>query len=157
METKDSESIHSLAEKRELESFDQQIRMATSIRDFSNVKSRINGFLTAHPDDTEALNLLAKLETKRTDLRVPNMVVKDDRPVGRGPTGGTRSNKSFVAVLLLLLLLGAFGAHRFYAGKPGTAILFIFTLGGLGFWGLYDLIMIVTGKFKDSDGRNIEA
>ena len=65
------------------------------------------------------------------------------------------SEKSFVAALLLLLLLGAFGAHRFYVGKPGTAILFIFTLGGLGFWGLYDLIMIVTGKFKDSSGLPI--
>ena len=67
------------------------------------------------------------------------------------------SEKSFVATLLLLLLLGAFGAHRVYAGKPGTAILFIFTLGGLGFWGLYDLIMIVTGKFKDSNGLPIQA
>ena len=42
------------------------------------------------------------------------------------------SEKSFVAALLLLLLLGTFGAHRFYVGKPVTAILFIFTLGGLG-------------------------
>ena len=60
------------------------------------------------------------------------------------------SEKSFVATILLLVLLGGFGAHRFYVGKPGTAILFIFTLGGLGLWGLYDLILIVTGNFKDS-------
>jgi len=67
------------------------------------------------------------------------------------------SEKSFVATLLLLLLLGGFGAHRFYVGKPGTAILFMFTFGGVGFWGLYDLITIVTGKFKDSDGLLIKA
>ena len=67
------------------------------------------------------------------------------------------SEKSFVATILLLVLLGGFGAHRFYVGKPGTAILFIFTLGGLGFWGLYDLIMIATGKFKDSSGLPIKA
>jgi TM2 domain-containing membrane protein YozV len=54
------------------------------------------------------------------------------------------SEKSFVVALLLLILLGGIGAHRFYVGKPETAILFIFTLGGLGFWGLYDLIMIAT-------------
>ena len=66
------------------------------------------------------------------------------------------SEKSFVAILLLLLLLGAFGAHRFYAGKPGTAILFMLTLGGLGFWSLFDLIMIVTSKFKDSSGLLIK-
>ena len=67
------------------------------------------------------------------------------------------SEKSFVAALLLLVLLGGFGAHRFYAGKPGTAILFLLTLGGVGFWGLYDLIMIVTVKFKDSSGLPIKA
>ena len=67
------------------------------------------------------------------------------------------SEKSFVATLLLLLLLGFFGAHRFYVGKPGTAILFMFTFGGVGFWSLYDLITIVTGKFKDSDGLLIKA
>ena len=67
------------------------------------------------------------------------------------------SEKSFVATILLLLLLGGFGAHRFYVGQPVTAILFIFTLGGLGLWGLYDLIMIVTGKFKDSSGLPIKA
>ncbi len=67
------------------------------------------------------------------------------------------SEKSFVATILLLVLLGGFGAHRFYVGKPVTAILFIFTLGGLGLWGLFDLIMIVTGKFKDSSGLLIKA
>ena len=67
------------------------------------------------------------------------------------------SEKSFVATILLLVLLGGVGAHRFYVGKPVTAILFIFTLGGLGLWGLFDLIMIVTGKFKDSSGLLIKA
>ncbi len=66
------------------------------------------------------------------------------------------SEKSFVAALLLLVLLGGFGAHRFYVGKPGTAVLFLLTLGGVGFWGLYDLIMICTGKFKDSSGLTIK-
>ena len=66
------------------------------------------------------------------------------------------SEKSFVAALLLLVLLGGFGAHRFYVGKPGPAILFLLTLGGVGFWGLYDLIMICTGKFKDGSGLPIK-
>ena len=66
------------------------------------------------------------------------------------------SEKSFVATLLLLLLLGGFGAHRFYVGKPGTAILFIFTLGGLGLWSLVDLIMIIVGSFKDKEGRDLQ-
>ena len=56
---------------------------------------------------------------------------------------------------LLALLLGPFGAHRFYVGKTGTALLQLFTLGGLGLWTLYDIVMIITGNFTDKDGEKI--
>ncbi len=36
--------------------------------------------------------------------------------------------------LVLCLLLGVFGAHRFYAGKTCSAVLQLVTLGGLGIW-----------------------
>ena len=68
-----------------------------------------------------------------------------------------KSEKGFVAALLLCLLLGGFGAHRFYVGKPLTAILMILTLGGLGIWALIDLIVIATGGFKDSKGLKIKS
>ena len=67
------------------------------------------------------------------------------------------SEKGFVPALLLCLLLGGFGAHRFYVGKPLTAILMILTLGGVGIWALIDLIIIATGGFKDSKGLKIKA
>ena len=51
-------------------------------------------------------------------------------------------DKSFITALLLLLLLGGLGAHRFYVGKPGTAILFILTGGGFLIWWIIDLIAI---------------
>lgn len=44
------------------------------------------------------------------------------------------------------------GLHRFYAGKIGTGILMLVTLGGLGVWTLIDLIIIIVDGFKDSDG-----
>ncbi|MHC4237370.1 MAG: TM2 domain-containing protein [Planctomycetota bacterium] len=65
------------------------------------------------------------------------------------------SEKSGIVCLLLLLLVGWLGAHRFYAGKIGTAILFIITAGGMGIWALIDLIMIIMGKFTDADGNAI--
>lgn len=68
-----------------------------------------------------------------------------------------KSDKNFVATLLLCLLLGGFGIHRFYVGKIGTGILQIITFGGLGFWVLVDLIMIAVGKFKDKAGLPITA
>jgi len=58
-------------------------------------------------------------------------------------------------VLVACSFLGTFGAHRFYAGKIGTAILQILTLGGLGIWTLIDFIMIIVGAFTDKQGNKI--
>ena len=66
-----------------------------------------------------------------------------------------RSGKSRLVALLLCWLLGVFGAHRFYVGKIGTAILMILTLGGLGLWTLIDLIIIILGIFRDKEGRTV--
>ena len=73
------------------------------------------------------------------------------------PLGDQKSDKGFVPALILCLFLGGFGAHRFYAGKIGTGILMFLTLGGLGIWSLIDLIMIVTGSFKDKNGLPIKS
>ena len=67
------------------------------------------------------------------------------------------SEKSFVATLILCLLLGGFGVHRFYVGRVRTGIPMLLTLGGLGIWQLIDLIVIATQKFKDADGAVIKA
>lgn len=67
------------------------------------------------------------------------------------------SEKNFVATLILCILLGSIGVHRFYAGRIVTGILMILTIGGLGIWVLIDLIIIATGSFKDSQGLPIKA
>ena len=66
-----------------------------------------------------------------------------------------KSEKEWLITLLLCLFLGSIGGHRFYAGKIGTGILQLITLGGCGIWTIIDLIMILTGKFKDKDGNEI--
>jgi TM2 domain-containing membrane protein YozV len=65
------------------------------------------------------------------------------------------SPKSRLAAALLCFFLGVFGAHRFYLRKTWTAILMILTLGGLGIWTLVDLIFIVTGSFRDREGKRV--
>lgn len=65
------------------------------------------------------------------------------------------SERSRTATLLLGLFTGFAGGHRFFAGKHGTGILMLCTLGGLGLWWLADLILIGTGEFTDVDGRRI--
>lgn len=73
---------------------------------------------------------------------------------GRSVTNPSHFNR--LTALLLCLFLGIFGAHRFYVGKTGTAVLFVFTLGGfLCVGAIYDLVMIATGEFTDSEGRRL--
>jgi TM2 domain-containing membrane protein YozV len=66
------------------------------------------------------------------------------------------SDKKMVVAALLCFFIGFFGVHRFYVGKVITGILMIFTLGGFGIWVLVDLIMIITGSFKDKEDRKLQ-
>ena len=65
------------------------------------------------------------------------------------------SDKSRLVALLLCILLGFFGVHRFYVDKIGTGILMLVTLGGLGIWQLIDLILIAVGSFRDKQNRRV--
>jgi TM2 domain-containing membrane protein YozV len=82
------------------------------------------------------------------------------------------SPKSRLATSLLAFFLGYFGAHRFYIGKNGTAVLML-VLGivgiplcfvlvgipiviGVSVWRLVDFIIAVTGNMRDKDGLLIE-
>ncbi len=65
------------------------------------------------------------------------------------------SSKSRAAALALCVCIGFTGAHRFYSGKFVTGFLQLATIGGLGLWWLYDLILISTGGWRDADGRRV--
>lgn len=67
------------------------------------------------------------------------------------------SEKRILPAFLLCFFFGAFGVHRFYAGKIGTGVLELITLGGFGIWWLVDLILILTGSFTDGSGQKITA
>ena len=81
----------------------------------------------------------------------------EQRLMNEGRVGAVEptSEKRILPAFILCFLLGGFGAHRFYVGKTGTAILQILTFGGLGVWALVDLIMIICGGFRDKQGYKI--
>lgn len=66
------------------------------------------------------------------------------------------SQKSGLAALLLCIFVGGLGIHRFYAGKIGTGIIWLLTGGCFGIGTIIDLILIVVGKFTDSNGAIIK-
>ncbi len=70
--------------------------------------------------------------------------------------GENRSDKSWVAAMLLCFFMGGLGIHRFYVGKVGTGILWLLTGGLLGFGTLIDFIVILCGGFTDGQGRKIK-
>ena len=61
------------------------------------------------------------------------------------------SKRSRGLALVLSFFGGIFGLHRFYVDKPRSAIAMICTLGGLGIWYLYDLVLVAAGEFRDSE------
>jgi TM2 domain-containing membrane protein YozV len=63
------------------------------------------------------------------------------------------SDKSRGVATALAALLGFFGGHRFYVGKTGTGVLMLCSVGGLGIWYLYDLILVAGGSLRDAEGR----
>jgi TM2 domain-containing membrane protein YozV len=65
------------------------------------------------------------------------------------------SEKDWMITLILAILVGGLGIDRFYSGSILLGVLKLVTLGGLGLWWLIDLIMLVTGNYKDGDGNPI--
>lgn len=66
-----------------------------------------------------------------------------------------RSNKSKSLAVILCVLLGVFGVHRFYVGKTKSGILYLCTFGLFGIGWIYDIFNIVNNLFTDSYGAVI--
>lgn len=59
------------------------------------------------------------------------------------------STKNKTLALMLCIFLGLYGVHRFYVGKIGTGILYLFTAGLFGVGWIMDIVMIANGSFTD--------
>jgi len=62
---------------------------------------------------------------------------------------------ALLLALLPFVFLPLAGLHRFYVGKIGTGILWLFTFGLFGIGQLIDVILIAVGQFEDKNGLRV--
>jgi TM2 domain-containing membrane protein YozV len=63
------------------------------------------------------------------------------------------SGRDQVIALILCIVVGVLGIHRFYLGYTGIGILMLLTGGVCGVLALIDLIRIITGDLKPNGGN----
>ncbi len=61
------------------------------------------------------------------------------------------SERSRSVALVLGVIGGVFGLHRFYVGRAQSGVAMVLTFGGLGIWWLYDMVTLVAGEFRDAE------
>lgn len=84
-------------------------------------------------------------------IEQPQIVINNPTINNAGIVHGV-SKKNKMIALLLCLFLGYFGAHKFYVGKVGMGLLYLFTAGLFGIGWFIDIILIAMGSFKDEFG-----
>lgn len=66
------------------------------------------------------------------------------------------AEKSKTTTLILACLLGWLGIHRFYTGKTGTGVIWLFTLGLCCIGWIVDIVRVASGYFTDKYGRPLK-
>ena len=62
------------------------------------------------------------------------------------------SYRDKTVALILCIFLGFLGAHKFYVGKTGMGLIYLFTGGIFGIGWIIDIFLIMGGSFEDSNG-----
>jgi hypothetical protein len=95
----------------------------------------------------------------RADYPLPPPGTATGRPLGGNRPDSEHAPRSRLVAGLLGVLLGGFGAHRFYLGYPRQGVLMVLvtllTLGIGAVWGLVEGVLILAGSStfrSDADG-----
>jgi TM2 domain-containing membrane protein YozV len=108
---------------------------------------------TANAATTAAATAIQPIEPKSIE---PKDIVKQwTNKIQKAAKIGQKKQeaRSQLVAFLLCLSIGIFGAHRFYTGHYGIAILQLLTFGCCGIFTLVDLILILTGSMRDAQGQ----
>lgn len=100
----------------------------------------------------------AKDEAAASKASAPNIIINNTNQNTNTNTVGNMNYpyKSKLITLLLCFFLGYLGLHRFYAGKIGTAIIWLLTAGLFGIGWIVDFFIILFGGFRDKAGMPLK-
>ena len=122
---------------------DQEIQEGTRTKFCKHCGAKI-------PEDAVVCTACGRqVETVRSEAAQPSVVIQNNNAntnVNQNVNAGGRygNPKNQWVAFLLCLFLGGIGAHKFYEGKIGMGILYLFT-GGLFLIGaIIDLIVLLT-------------
>jgi TM2 domain-containing membrane protein YozV len=65
------------------------------------------------------------------------------------------SSRKWSTALTLSVLLGLFGADRLYLGFGVLGVIKLCTFGGLCWWWIIDVLLLLTRRMKDADGKTL--
>ncbi len=140
---------------------------------------RVNGEEISEEPQIEAVGEVSDKAEPKTDVEeVPEKPEAEvdvgtipDKPEPEASVPQVSEKSRLTATLLTLLVVGIFGAHRFYLGKVGTAVAMLvlgvlgvvtiwFGFGAIflivvGIWAFVDFILAVAGKAKDKKGKPV--
>lgn len=117
-----------------------EIETNTTINNLSPLPSQIS----------TTINIAATIENSNNSSSTADVITQSDN---YSRTIDNKSDKNRTVAIVLCLMFGAIGMHRFYVGKNVSAIIFILTCGVFGLGIIFDLILLLKNQFKDKNGK----
>lgn len=91
-----------------------------------------------------ATKMAVRAAAKYAPAKVKKAVAKN--------SGAGRYDDEILIAIILCLIIGSLGIHRFYLGYNLIGLLQLLTLGGCGIWTLIDLIRLLIGDLEANTG-----